>query len=123
MNSELGHRKKFQWEKKQMKRPLSVLCAFGFMIGATFTASAQESDAYPTRPVTLVVQATAGGGNDAIARIFAQQMQISLGQPIIVENRPGGGGAVGSAYVAKSTANGYTLLLITTGETYYNGEI
>ena len=62
MNSELGHRKKFQWEKKQMKRPLSVLCAFGFMIGATFTASAQESDAYPTRPVTLVVQATAGGG-------------------------------------------------------------
>ena len=59
------------------------------------------------------------GGNDAIARIFAQQMQISLGQPIIVENRPGGGGAVGSAYVAKSTANGYTLLLITTGETYY----
>jgi tripartite-type tricarboxylate transporter receptor subunit TctC len=46
-------------------------------------------------------------------------MQISLGQPIIVENRPGGGGAVGSAYVAKSTANGHTLLLITTGETYY----
>jgi tripartite-type tricarboxylate transporter receptor subunit TctC len=102
-----------------MKRLLSGFFALGIMFSTILTAVAQESGAYPTRPVTLVVQATAGGGNDAIARIFARQMQVSLGQPIIVENRAGGGGAVGSAYVAKSTADGYTLLLLTTGETYY----
>lgn len=102
-----------------MKRSRSVFCAFSIMIAATITASAQESGAFPTRPVTLVVQATAGGGNDAVARIFARQMQVALDQPVIVENRPGGGGAVGSAYVAKSTPDGYTLLLMTTGETYY----
>lgn len=102
-----------------MRRSLSLLCAFFIMLAAMFPASTQESGRFPARPIALVVQAVAGGGNDAIARIFAQEMQKHLGQTVIVENRPGGGGAVGSEYVARSAPDGHTLLLITTGETYY----
>jgi tripartite-type tricarboxylate transporter receptor subunit TctC len=80
---------------------------------------AEDGPTYPQRPVTLVVQAAPGGGNDALARIIANQMQKRIGQPVVVENRPGGGGAVGSEFVARSKPDGYTLLLLTTGETYY----
>lgn len=87
------------------------------LAGSAITGvSAQEDPAkYPTRPIHIIVGFTAGGGNDIIARVFGQKLSESLGQPVIVENKPGGGAIVATEYVAKSTADGYTLLIGASG--------
>ena len=69
-----------------------------------------QSD-YPTRPVTLVVPFPAGGSTDLVARVIAQKMTDGLGQQVLVENRGGAGGNLGSATVAKSDPDGYTILM------------
>jgi len=66
---------------------------------------------YPTKPVRLVVPYPPGGGNDTLARIFGQKLTEALGQQVVVENRPGAGTIIGSAAVARSAPDGYTLLL------------
>ncbi|QTL02145.1 tripartite tricarboxylate transporter substrate binding protein [Aquabacter sp. L1I39] len=81
----------------------ALLCAVG-------PASAQT---YPTRPVTLVVPYAPGGASDALGRLVAKWLQEKLGQPFVVENRPGAGSAVGADFVARATPDGYTLLLAT----------
>ncbi|WP_284399021.1 tripartite tricarboxylate transporter substrate binding protein [Acidovorax sp. SUPP2825] len=73
------------------------------------TALAQAG--YPQRAITLVVPQQAGGANDAIARVVAQKLSEQLGQPVVVDNRPGAGGNVGTAAAAKARPDGYTLLL------------
>src|SRR6185312_4030045 len=65
------------------------------------------ADDYPSRPITLIVPQAPGGGNDTIARIIAQKMTQSLDQQVIVENRPGAGGTLGTRQLAKSPADGY----------------
>jgi tripartite-type tricarboxylate transporter receptor subunit TctC len=70
---------------------------------------------YPTRPIHVVVGFAAGGGNDVIARIYGQKLSEDLGQPVIVENKPGGGAIVATDYVAKSAPDGYTLLIGASG--------
>jgi tripartite-type tricarboxylate transporter receptor subunit TctC len=72
-------------------------------------------DDYPTRPVTLVVAFPAGGGVDTVGRVIAQKLGAALGQPVIVENRPGAGSVIGARYVAKAVPDGYTLLMMVTG--------
>jgi len=76
-------------------------------------AAAGAQDGYPVRPVKLVVPFSAGGTTDLLARLLAKQFEASLGQPIIVENRAGAGSMLGTGYVAKAPADGYTLLLAT----------
>ncbi len=66
---------------------------------------------FPDRPLRIIVPQPAGGGYDMIARIFAEQMSPSLGQPVVVENRPGAGTVVGSVVAAKAPADGYTMLI------------
>jgi len=73
-------------------------------------ASAAHAQAYPDRPVRLVVPFQAGGAVDATSRIVAEKLAESLRQPVVVENRVGAGGTLGSAQVAKAPADGYTLL-------------
>jgi tripartite-type tricarboxylate transporter receptor subunit TctC len=86
------------------------------MAGAIVPASAREDpEKYPTRPIHIIVGFAAGGGNDIIARIFGQKLSESLGQPVIVENKPGGGAIVATEYVAKSPPDGYTLLMSASG--------
>src|ERR1700722_20350882 len=83
-----------------------------FTLTAMTSALAQEDPAkYPTRPIHIVVGFAAGGGNDIIARVFGQKLSESLGQPVIIENRPGGGALVAMEHVAKSAPDGYTLLV------------
>ncbi|SPA41254.1 conserved hypothetical protein; putative exported protein [Cupriavidus taiwanensis] len=67
--------------------------------------------AYPERPIKLIVPYAAGGTTDIIARIVGTRLGPVLGQPVVIENRPGAGGAVGSAYAAKQPADGYTLVM------------
>jgi tripartite-type tricarboxylate transporter receptor subunit TctC len=84
---------------------------------ATMTsASAQEDSAkYPSKPIHIIVGFAAGGGNDIIARVFGQKLSENLGQPVIIENKPGGGAIVATEYVAKSPPDGYTLLMSASG--------
>ena len=73
--------------------------------------NALAQDKYPSRPITLIVPQAAGGANDAIARVVAQKLAEQFGQGVIVENRPGAGGNVGTALAARAKNDGYTLML------------
>ncbi len=81
-----------------------------------FGAAAQaQTDVYPARPITLVVPFPAGGGVDAMARMIGQKLSIAIKQQVVIENRGGGNGNVGTQAVAKANQDGYTLLLGYTG--------
>ena len=89
------------------KACLGTIAALAFALTAT-TATAQN---YPTRPIKFVVPFTAGGGTDVTARLVAEKLAPKLGQPIIIENRPGASAAVGAGYVAHAQPDGYTFLV------------
>ncbi len=77
------------------------------------TTQVAAADNYPSRPITLIVPYTAGGGTDAVARIIGSLLEKELGQPVNVVNRTGGNGVVGHAALAASPADGYTLGMVT----------
>lgn len=85
----------------------SVAAALGACLFAAYPASAQN---YPTKPIRLVLPLPAGSGLDVVARLVADPFSANLGQTLIVENRPGGGGIIAAQAVASSPADGYTLL-------------
>jgi tripartite-type tricarboxylate transporter receptor subunit TctC len=99
---------------KQWNLRIAGLLLAATLALAPLTARAQ-SDLYPSRTIRLVVGFAAGGGNDLIARIVAQELQISLGQSVVVENKPGAGGRIAAEYVAGQAADGYTLLIGASG--------
>lgn len=82
---------------------------------ATLSQRAQAQEIYPNRTIRLIVGFAAGGGNDLIARILAQELQTSLGQAVVVENKVGAGGRVSADYVKQQPADGYTLLIGASG--------
>lgn len=73
--------------------------------------SAMAQAAYPSKPITLVVTYPPGGGADAMARLIGPKMGEAMGQTIVIENKPGAGGQIGAAVVAKAAPDGYTLML------------
>jgi len=83
-------------------------------VGAVFAAIARTASAqsYPVRPIHLIVGFPAGGPNDILARLMAQWLSARLGQPVIVENRPGASGNIATEAVVHAPADGYTLLLV-----------
>ena len=87
-----------------MKRRIALA-----LLAAPAVAKAQS--AWPQRPVRIMVPFPPGGSNDVIARPLAEKMQHRLGQPVVIENRPGAGGSIGAAQVAQSAADGYTLMV------------
>ncbi len=85
--------------------------ALGALLLAAGAGSALADAAYPTKAITLVVPQAAGGANDVIARVVAQRLSEQMGQPVIVDNRPGAGGTLATAATARAKHDGYTLLL------------
>src|SRR5262245_61972732 len=71
-----------------------------------------RAQAYPSRPVRVIVPATAGGGYDIVARLMGQWLSERLGQQFVIDNRPGGGTNIGTEAVVRAAADGYTLLLV-----------
>jgi tripartite-type tricarboxylate transporter receptor subunit TctC len=91
-----------------------AIAALLAVLGAATSAGAQE---YPNRPITLVVPFPPGGSTGIVARVIADKMSETLGQPVVIDNRPGAGGLTGGRSVAKSSPDGYTLLATSTGTT------
>jgi len=83
-------------------------------------AQAADAPAFPARPITIVVGYSPGGANDILARIYADKLGAELGQPVIVENRPGVAAIIGSQYVANAKPDGYTLLMGASGPMVFN---
>ena len=80
-------------------------------------ASAAQAQTWPDKPVHVVVAFTPGSATDVIARAMSNELSARLGQPVIIENRPGAGGTIANAFVAKAPADGYTLLVDSSGHT------
>ncbi len=91
-----------------MKLLVFGLSLIAMLLGA---AAALAQEAYPTQPITIVVPFPPGGGPDTRARWVGQELSERLGQPVIIENRPGASGALGAEYVARARPDGYTLLV------------
>jgi tripartite-type tricarboxylate transporter receptor subunit TctC len=77
-------------------------------------AAAGAAEPFPTRPIRLIVPFPAGGGTDIVGRVLGQKLHESLGQPVVIDNRSGAGGTLGTALAAKSSPDGYALLLVPT---------
>ena len=101
-----------------LRRSALTLLAGGLALMLGASASAQG---YPNKPVRLVVTFPSGGAPDILARLFSEKAQ--LGQPVVVDNKPGAGGNIGADFVAKSPGDGYTLVLGTVGTHSINGSL
>ena len=97
---------------------LSVLCALS--LAGLWVAPALQAQNYPSKPIHLIVQFGAGSTIDIIARLIGPKLYENMGQPVIVENRPGAGGAIGMEAAAKSNPDGYTLTIGATGPMVIN---
>jgi tripartite-type tricarboxylate transporter receptor subunit TctC len=94
------------WETNKMLARRAIIAG----AGALLTAPALAQGTWPSRPVRVIVPFTPGGATDGMARVTAGKLQEKLGQPFVVENRPGANGAVGGQQVARETPDGYTFL-------------
>jgi len=90
------------------------LLGIGLTTSLTLVAAPSHADTYPSKPIRLIVPFPASGATDLLARAIAQKVGTNMGQQIVVDNRPGAGGAIGSDMAAKAPADGYTLLIATT---------
>ena len=97
-------------------RRLATAALSGILFGGTVAAQ----DSYPTKPIRIIVPYTAGGGVDTVARLLGEKLREGLGQPTIVDNKPGASGMIGAQAAAKAPPDGYTLLLAAAGEIAVN---
>jgi tripartite-type tricarboxylate transporter receptor subunit TctC len=84
---------------------------FSLFLGLILAGTAAAQDAYPTKPIRIVVGYSAGGGNDIIVRVMAPELSKGLGQAVIIDNKPGAQGIIAAELVAKSPPDGYTLMM------------
>ena len=92
-------------------KPLTFFSLFTLVVSGLMLPSAAQAQAFPSKPIKLVVPYSPGGLPDTVARLLAQRLQGPLGQPVVVENKAGGGGAVAAATLAQSPADGHTLIV------------
>ena len=105
------------------KTTIACLLAVGAADPAASYAQAISTERYPVKPIRLIVALTAGGPTDILARLIAQPLGESLGQQVIVDNRPGAGGNIGAAMAAHAVPDGYTLFMGTSGPLSINNSI
>ncbi len=98
----------------RLLRRLSAVTAVSLLASTALAPSAQ-AQSYPTKPIHIVVPFPPGGSTDLLARRIGEKLQTALGQPVVVDNKGGAGGTIGSDFVAKAPADGYTLLMGVTG--------
>jgi tripartite-type tricarboxylate transporter receptor subunit TctC len=102
---------------------MTLVRAFVSLVLALGVTGASAQSGYPNRQITLVVGFTAGGSTDIVTRLVAEEMRKSWGQPVVVDNRPGAGGNIGAAMVAKARPDGYTLLVGSVGPLAINASL
>ncbi len=94
-----------------MKKLATIPAVLAFAVLGAFASGQAAAQAWPARPVKFVVPLPPGGSPDYLARLLAERLQLALGQPLVVENRPGAAGNIARDFVAKSAADGYTILM------------
>jgi tripartite-type tricarboxylate transporter receptor subunit TctC len=97
---------------------MKLVCRFVVFAFALLGVHLAQAQAYPSKPVHIIVPFTPGSATDILARTFGQKLSEFWGQSVIVENRPGAGGTIGSAFVAKAPPDGYTLLVNSAAHAY-----
>jgi tripartite-type tricarboxylate transporter receptor subunit TctC len=108
------------WMSQVCTGPARRLAATAwFLLAPAFVPSPLLAQDYPNRPIKLVVGFPPGGGTDAAARVISAEMAKGLGQPIVIENKPGAAGTLGAAEVARSAPDGYTILVTPGGHSIY----
>jgi len=98
-----------------MRRALPFLWILGILGLIAFAPAQASAQTYPSGPVTIIVPYPPGGQIDALARMMQQKLQPILGQPVVVENKPGAGGNIGTAYAMRAAPDGHTIVLTTDG--------
>jgi tripartite-type tricarboxylate transporter receptor subunit TctC len=97
--------------KPSLSKSLAIIISSLSLLGSFSKGVSAQTDVWPSKQITLVVPQAAGGANDTIARAYGQRLGTLLGQPVVIENRPGAGGNLGTALVARASKDGYTFLL------------
>ncbi|MFN0303489.1 MAG: Bug family tripartite tricarboxylate transporter substrate binding protein [Burkholderiales bacterium] len=97
-----------------MTQKLFGALAGGLLLAGLWNIASAQSDTWPQKPVRIVVTFSPGGSSDIVARALAVPLQAKLGQPIVVDNRPGAGGSIGAAEIARAAPDGYNLLMSNT---------
>ncbi len=106
---------------KSTKQGIAYACAGLIAMAASSGAGAAEN--WPTKPIRMVIPFSAGGNTDVVARLIAPHIEKAVGQPVVVENRPGAAGNIAADFVARADADGYTLLMGTVGTQAINYSI
>ncbi|MDB5760910.1 MAG: putative Bug-like extracytoplasmic solute binding receptor, family [Burkholderia sp.] len=96
---------------------------FPLLLGLAAAPATQAQDSFPAKPITLVVPFPPGGPTDAMARAIGHEVKDLLGQPVIIENRPGAGGNIGAEFVSRAPADGHTLMFGTSGPLAINASL
>ncbi|WP_184524174.1 tripartite tricarboxylate transporter substrate binding protein [Variovorax sp. Sphag1AA] len=93
-----------------MKQTRRQALTLALSLAAATVAGPLWAQSYPSKPITIVVAYPAGGDTDALVRLYAEKLQARIGQPVVIDNKPGASGVIGSSFVSKAPADGYTLL-------------
>ncbi len=98
-------------QETTMLRTLPALAGMAVALPTLAAVGSAHADTYPSKPIQMIVPQAPGGTNDIVARLVAADLSQRLGQQVVVENRPGAGGNIGTQAAARATADGYTLLM------------
>ena len=104
-----------EWSLERGVSLMKAALQFGLALSALGWTAVATAQSYPSKPVRVIVPFAAGGGTDSLARLLGQKLQDGLGQSVVVDNRPGAGGTIGTDLAARAAPDGYTVLMVNAG--------